>query len=117
MVANDIMVALIREKLDRKPADITNSVGAAFFAARSTSTEENWSFLADAIEKAGRREMRDIVGDLKLAPSTCSFGMNDPVGVRWAASSTISSFCAPLRNSLSVEMGQGLEEQCISQRR
>jgi hypothetical protein len=77
VVPHNVVIAFLREELDREASHVPNRVCAALFSASSAETKKDGSFLAHAIEELGRRERRYIIGDLELAPSTCSFGMNN----------------------------------------
>lgn len=79
MIPHNVMIAFLREKLDRETSHVPNSVCAAFFAASGAEAKQDWSFLAHTVEELGRRERGYIIGHFELAPSARSFGMNNSI--------------------------------------
>lgn len=51
MIPDNVMIAIFSEELHRKSSHITNGVRTTLFTASCTQTEQDWGFLADAVEE------------------------------------------------------------------
>lgn len=84
MVSNNVMVPLLGEELDRETSDISHGICTTLLTTSGAESEENWRFLANAIQKFSRGEMRYVIGDFEFAPSSSSFGVDDSMQCQFA---------------------------------
>src|ERR1700749_1361410 len=67
VVADQIPIAFLSVKLDRKPPYIAREVGRAFTARHSGKSREHWRALAHALKNVRARYVRQRLGQLKEA--------------------------------------------------
>jgi hypothetical protein len=84
MISNNVMVPLLSEELDRETSDISYGICTTLLTTSGAESEENWCFLADAIQKFSSGEVRYVISDLEFTPSSSSFGVDDSMPGQFA---------------------------------
>jgi hypothetical protein len=77
MISNNVMVPLLSEELDREASDISYGICTTLLTTSGAESEENWCFLANAIQEFSSGEVRYVISDFEFTPSSSSFGMDD----------------------------------------
>jgi hypothetical protein len=78
VVPDNIIVSLLRVKLDREASDIADSVGAALFSTSGAQSEKDLSLLTNGIKELGTSQFGDFrVGDFKFSPGTSCLCVNN----------------------------------------
>lgn len=70
VVENPIMVSFVRVQLHGPTVDISCRIGGTSLKPNSRDSEEDWRFLPDLVQEAGRGNVGAVVGYFELAVCT-----------------------------------------------
>lgn len=80
MVADNVMVAFLGVKLDRKASNIANCVRVALLTTCGAESEKDWCLFAIRVQELGTSQFRNVlVGYFEFTPSTRRFGVDDSI--------------------------------------
>src|ERR1035437_9246026 len=85
VVADEVIVALLRIKLDREAARIARRVGRALLARHGREADEELGAFARGLEKFRLGPLRYVRSDLEITVSPRTFGVDHAFGDAFAA--------------------------------